>query len=636
MRGQDFYERPGWSGFWGQGGAASKGALVRMLAVAFALPAMVAACKPKAPDDGWTDAALTCDNVSCSGHGTCVMGDGGPVCECEDGYAPVGLDCVAAVCSPNPCTDPPSPTCEDEGHLRTWPENGTCSEVDGTVTCDYGSGELEECRQGEVCRNGACMPNNTSPPAPGDLVITELMINPSSIQDQDGEWFEVANVSDRVIDLLGLVVEDADANSFAVTADTHVTVGPGEFFVFGPNADAATNGGVAVDYEYTGLMLNNDGDSLTLSYDGRTIDTVVYDDGTLYPILAGASMSLDPEALNASDNDDPANWCAATSSYDSRNKGTPGAVNDTCGEPNPCEPNPCTAPPDAYCQGDLAVGPTLNPGTCTLDATGNPQCDYLVKNVDCTETGEVCVGGVCAADPCNPNPCTTPPAAYCQNDVAVYPTLDPGSCTVDATGNPQCDYGVTNEDCAAQSETCQDGACQGTQTRRPVAGELVITEFMANPDAVGDSDGEWFEIFNATTDNLDIQGMVIRDNDSDSHTLPRTSPIVIGPGAYFVLGRNGDTNANGHVTVDYVYGSSFTLGNSGDEIVIEIDGVIIDEVDYGNGTGPAVSAGHSTSLDPNFLDATSNDQGSHWCPATSQITPGGDYGTPGAPNDGCQ
>jgi hypothetical protein len=48
----------------------------------------------------------------------------------------------------------------------------------------------------------------------------------------------------------------------------------------------------------------------------------------------------------------------------------------------------------------------------------------------------------------------------------------------------------------------------------------------------------------------------------------------------------------------------------------------------------AAPQGASLSLDPSFLDATMNDDDSHFCPASSVLA-SGDRGTPGAPNDAC-
>ncbi len=39
-----------------------------------------------------------CDGIKCSGHGSCLDIDGKPVCDCDEGYAADGLNCVAQAC----------------------------------------------------------------------------------------------------------------------------------------------------------------------------------------------------------------------------------------------------------------------------------------------------------------------------------------------------------------------------------------------------------------------------------------------------------------------------------------------------------------------------------------------------------
>jgi hypothetical protein len=53
-----------------------------------------------------------CEGVECGGHGVCKLSDGGPVCLCDDGYLPFGLEChpdLYVSCSGTPFT----PACED-------------------------------------------------------------------------------------------------------------------------------------------------------------------------------------------------------------------------------------------------------------------------------------------------------------------------------------------------------------------------------------------------------------------------------------------------------------------------------------------------------------------------------------------
>ncbi len=100
---------------------------------------------------------------------------------------------------------------------------------------------------------------------------------------------------------------------------------------------------------------------------------------------------------------------------------------------------------------------------------------------------------------------------------------------------------------------------------------IVISEVMANPAAVSDSAGEWFEIFNAGSSIIDLNGYQLRDLGSNAHTISSTSALNLSPGEYFVLGRNADPLLNGGYIPDYVY-SNFSLGNNSDEIIIN-DGI---------------------------------------------------------------
>jgi hypothetical protein len=59
------------------------------------------------------------------------------------------------------------------------------------------------------------------------------------------------------------------------------------------NADTTTNGGLSVDYEYSGFTLANGADEILLidPY-GNTVDSIAYDDGSTFPDPNGATMAL--------------------------------------------------------------------------------------------------------------------------------------------------------------------------------------------------------------------------------------------------------------------------------------------------------------------------------------------------------
>ena len=156
---------------------------------------------------------------------------------------------------------------------------------------------------------------------------------------------------------------------------------------------------------------------------------------------------------------------------------------------------------------------------------------------------------------------------------------------------------------------------------------IIINEIMQNPLAVGDSEGEWFEIYNNSYEEVNLNGFTIKDNDDDSHFI--TEETLIGPQSYAVLGRNADTTTNGGIILDYKY-SNMNLANGADEILL------IDP--YGNTVDSITYDGGSTFPDPNGATMAllnlnlDNNIGSSWVEYDSLTYGNGDYGTPGVSN----
>jgi len=321
----------------------------------------------------------------------------------------------------------------------------------------------------------------------GDLVITEIMQNPSAVLDSEGEWFEVYNASGSSINMNGLIIKDDGTNTFTVGSD--VIIAAGAYALFAENADHLTNGGLpTVDYDYPSTFVLANGDDEIVIMDGTTeIDRVNYDGGPSFPDPNGASMMLVDVSY---DNNVGANWAEESNeTYGDGDYGTPGA----------------------------APEPPLSPG------------------------------------------------------------------------------------------------------------DLVITEIMQNPSAVLDDHGEWFEIYNASGASIDLDGLIIKDDGSDSHTISGT--VVVPSGGYALLVRNGDGGTNGGLpTVDYVY-SGFDLANGDDEVVIMDGSTEIDRVAYDGGSNFPDPTGASMYLTSVALD---NNVGSNWAEEALYTYGDGDYGTPGA------
>lgn len=156
-------------------------------------------------------------------------------------------------------------------------------------------------------------------------------------------------------------------------------------------------------------------------------------------------------------------------------------------------------------------------------------------------------------------------------------------------------------------------------------GDLIISEVMANPAAVSDTAGEWFELHNLTGNSLDLDGLTISDNGSNLHVIDSGGSISIDPFGYLILGKSSDSSANGGYTADYVF-SSFTLSNVEDEIIISNAGVEIVRLEYTSGFAVA---GKSQELSGTVGFALDN---SNYVSSVS-IYGSGDYGTPGLEGD---
>ncbi len=167
---------------------------------------------------------------------------------------------------------------------------------------------------------------------------------------------------------------------------------------------------------------------------------------------------------------------------------------------------------------------------------------------------------------------------------------------------------------------------------RPMTGDLVITEMMANPNVVADNMGEWFEVLVKTT--VDWNGVSVAGN-SGVITLDGPNCIRTDAGYLALFANNMDPNANGNIGP--LFGSgTFGLNNTNGVLNVFTDGGNIDNVIWTTST-----AGRSRQLDVTKQDAVQNDVLTNFCDARLDagilLADGGagDRGTPGTPNHTC-
>jgi|GEM_PF-749271 len=164
--------------------------------------------------------------------------------------------------------------------------------------------------------------------SPGDLVITEVHVDPDAVSDANGEYFEVLNPTGDDLYLDGWTLSSGAESH---TVEGTLKVKAGDVAVLAGRRSSGANGGFAGDYQYDTDLSFDSADSLTLTMGATDIDSVDWSSGT-WPWTTGASMELDPSGEDSADNDDPALWCEASIEISSGGDlGTPGVANSYCG-----------------------------------------------------------------------------------------------------------------------------------------------------------------------------------------------------------------------------------------------------------------------------------------------------------------
>ncbi len=172
-------------------------------------------------------------------------------------------------------------------------------------------------------------------PQSGQVVVTEFMKDPTFVSDSHGEWIEVWNALPWRCNLDGWTLSDDAGNSHTLSSGGTIALimRPGQRFVLGLDGNTSTNGGVVLNYVYSGFTLNNSGaDQIILTKPNGTLVDRVEFDNVNYPHTPGRSIQLDEGFRTVIFNDDPANWCHSQTNWSVGNPdtGTPGFVNDPC------------------------------------------------------------------------------------------------------------------------------------------------------------------------------------------------------------------------------------------------------------------------------------------------------------------
>lgn len=361
-----------------------------------------------------------------------------------------------------------------------------------------------------------------------ELVITEIMYNPPGPDFL--EYIEIYNNSNLSANLEGYYFTGGIEFTFPSTE-----MQPGEFLVVSRLQDEMYDFFGIETLQWTSGFLDNTGGLIRLKDSaGQTVDSVYYLPTAPWPAAAngqGPSLVL---CIPDLPNHLGENWLASShfagvDNYNYSVYGTPGF-------------SECLFPPLANFSvnaAQISAGETVT----FTDLSANDPVSWQWTFI----------GGI-------------PASSVLQHPTIFYPA--PGIFDVELT--------VTNQ-VGSNTRIFEDFIT----VSESIGNFIMITEIMKDPQAVPDAQGEWFEVFNPSSSDIDMLGWFIWDNDFDSIVI--TSSLVVPAKGFAVLGNNANPATNGGYVCNYQY-TGFFLGNSADEIILaRPDGTEVDRVEYDNG-----------------------------------------------------
>ncbi|MCD6532057.1 lamin tail domain-containing protein, partial [bacterium] len=372
----------------------------------------------------------------------------------------------------------------------------------------------------------------TEPGEAPRIIITEIMFKPTTSSE---EWIEIYNDDDSPVDLANWTIADA-SGSATLTTESFV-VQPGEYAILCESDIAdrfSCSALVAEGWRY----LNNDGDSIRL-YDsfGNLVDSAFYSASDSWE----NDVSAERDSLYA-DGGNANNWSACT---------------DPAGS-TPCADNSIW--PLDY---DLAiVGMSCEPFRPDPDEPFT--VSVQIENVGTNTASGYSVSLYYDVDRSH---------SYTEGDTLIgtqsVPSLASGEET-SAAFNLSLPYGMHSL-VAVLSDTVRNNNEFNLVVQ--IGASIVITEIMFKPSA---NDHEWIEIYNASTEAIDLANWTIADPSYEG-TITYES-FVVEPNTYAIISQNpiGGLECPAVVAEGWPY-----LNNDGDEIFIKnAEGEVVDHAVY--------------------------------------------------------
>ncbi len=156
-------------------------------------------------------------------------------------------------------------------------------------------------------------------------------------------------------------------------------------------------------------------------------------------------------------------------------------------------------------------------------------------------------------------------------------------------------------------------------------GDLLVTEYLADPVGVSDAQGEYFEVLNLRDQTVDLEGLVVRDDGSNQFVV---SGVSIAAGAFAVFASNAGIDLG--YNPDFIYAGHMSLTNTDDEIVlVGVGDTILHQVSYTDGDAFGDGVAHELRLAmPGLIGSTGPAAGDDFVAATEALALG-NFGSPG-------
>jgi len=384
----------------------------------------------------------------------------------------------------------------------------------------------------------------------GTLVLSEVFYDTPGT-DSDEEWLEIYNGTSNTIDLGGYTITDNNGTGSSYTFPGGSSVAPGSHFTVASNT-TGFNALYGFDADLYGSIpaLNNGGDALLLTDgSGTLVDAVAWEGGASSGVPSGWSTSSPSASTGESiyrdnltnDTDSATDWLVAT------NNGDPQTQADI----------PQNSVPVAVLNGPYAaeIGVSI-----AFSSAGSSDTDGSVTNY--------------SWDFGDGNTSTAANPAHSYNTAGTY------SVTLTVTD----DAGATGT------------ATTTADITAPVLPEILFSEVFYDTPGT-DSDEEWVELYNTTSQNIDLGGYSITDNNGTGAVYTFPANTVIDANSYFTFAVN-QAGFNAIYSADaYFYGGLPALNNGGDALLLtDASGNLVDEVAWESGASAGLPSGWSTGL----------------------------------------